>query len=263
MDAIMNITENLPKAIVSTTSINNSLKFKMESMLAVDSTELVDDDNSKVGSTISEVNTPVIGRFTGIFAKLDSYSVNKRFYSAAFWKSVLSSKDVQSDLSSGLMLGIMEHPNVKMNYTKEGLTTARHPKNAGFVVKRLWIDGRDVMGEAYILNTPLGRRLATYFLAKDKYNKPLIELFVSARGFTKEDYFDQHGIDHMNPNDYLLESFDVVMNPGIKGARVKMENHKSTHPMVPKSESCSDTIPALTVEQITEQLRAELQLTNI
>lgn len=263
MEAIMIVNEKPAKEIVSTSSINNSMKFKMESVLKIDSTGLVNDDNSKVASTIPEVNTPVIGRFIGIFAKLDSYSVNKRFYSANFWKSVLASKDVQSDLSSGLMLGIMEHPNVKMNYTKEGLITARHPQNAGFVVKRLWIDGRDVMGEAYLLNTPLGRLLATYFLAKDKHNKPLIELYISARGFSKEDYFDQDGIDRMNPHDYFLEAFDVVMNPGIKGARVKMENHKDVRPMNSKSESCLDNIPVMTVEQITEQLRAELQLTNI
>lgn len=250
------------KIVISTSSLNHSKKFKMES---VDPSLLVNDDPSKLGSSIPEVNTPVIGRFTGIFAKLDSYSTNKRFYSANFWKMVLATKDVQSDLTSGLMLGIMEHPNVKQNYTKEGLVTARHPQNAGFVVKRLWIEGRDVMGEAYILNTPLGRLLATYFLAKDKFNKPLIELYISARGFSEKDYFDQAGIDHMNPNDYFLESFDVVMNPGIKGARVKMEARKDVRPMTSKSESHSvaSTIPVLTESQITEQLRAELQLTNI
>lgn len=200
-------------------SINASDQFKMESF--------VESEKSKYGegfSTISEVTTPVIGVFSGIFAKLDSMSVNQRFYSAKFWRSVLSSEKVKTALRTGSMVGIFEHPNVMTNYDDLGHATARHPMNGAFVVKRLWIEGKNVMGEAYLLNTPLGRLLATYFLAKDRFGKPLVELNISARGYSKDDYFDDRGIDQMNENDYYLQSFDVVMNPGIKGARVKMES---------------------------------------
>lgn len=205
--------------MVNDLSINNSDRFKMESY--------VESTKSSAMSLIPEVSNPVIGVFSGIFAKLDSMSVNKRFYSEDFWRKVLSSSRVKEALRSGSMIGIFEHPNVMGNYDKQGNPTCRHPQNGAFVVKRLWIEGRNVMGEAYLLNTPLGRLLATYFLAKDRFNKPLIELFISARGYSKNDYFDDQGIDQMNPNDYLLQSFDVVMNPGIKGARVKMESDET------------------------------------
>lgn len=205
--------------MVNDLSINNSDRFKMESY--------VESTKSSAMSLIPEVSNPVIGVFSGIFAKLDSMSVNKRFYSEDFWRKVLSSSRVKEALRSGSMIGIFEHPNVMGNYDKQGNPTCRHPQNGAFVVKRLWIEGRNVMGEAYLLNTPLGRLLATYFLAKDRFSKPLIELFISARGYSKNDYFDDQGIDQMNPNDYLLQSFDVVMNPGIKGARVKMESDET------------------------------------
>lgn len=258
--------DSIEKIVVSTTCLNNPLKFKLESVAAVGDLVTTSDD-TRAASPISELNTPVIGVFSGVFAKLDSYSVNERFYSADFWKKVLESDRVKAALRSGTMLGIFEHPNVMDNYTKDGRHTARHPQNAGFVVKRLWIEGRDVLGQAYLLNTPLGRLLATYFLAKDKFDKPLIELFISARGYSREDYIDAQGIDRMNPNDYVLQSFDVVMNPGIKGARVKIESVKTDHDaqnQLAKLENASNEAAAqLSRDAIAAEFREELSLRNI
>lgn len=210
-----NLSNKLPKLDEFEFSLNSGSEFKFESA-----------GSNYSSSDISELRTPVLGRFTGIFAKLDSMSTNGRFYSKRFWISVLNSERVRFFLQTGRMIGIFEHPESKGNYTEDGLLTARHPANGAFIVKRLWIEGNNVMGEAYLLNTPLGRILATYFLAKDKSGKPLVELYISARGYSEKDYFDTAGIDQMNPDDYFLQSFDVVMNPGIKGARVKMESRK-------------------------------------
>lgn len=199
-------------------SLLDSSQFKFESFVQNTS------DYTKAQTTIPELTMPVIGVFSGIFAKLNSMSVNKRFYSADFWRKVLASDKVKSDLQRGSMIGIFEHPTITTNYNNLGQTTSRHPANGGFVVKKLWIDSENVVGEAYLLNTPLGRLLATYFLACDRNGIPLFDLCISARGYSVNDYFDEYGIDQMNPNDYVLDSFDIVMSPGIKGAKVKMES---------------------------------------
>lgn len=245
-------------------SLNTNDSFKFESLIRSNPADSF--STSGAAQVIPELSHPVIGKFSGIFAKLNSMSVNRRFYSKNFWIKVLDSYPVLSDLESGKMLAIFEHPNVTENYTKEGIATARHPMNSAFVVKRLWIDGDDVMGEAYILNTPLGRLLATYFLAKDEKGKPLIQLFISARGYTQKDYFDQNGIDHMNPDDYRLQTFDVVMNPGIKGARVKLESDdKSTNEELAKLESFSEEVKRYydRQESIKNDLRSELNLKTV
>lgn len=163
------------------------------------------------------------------------------------------------------MLGIFEHPNVPTNYTEDGLFTARHPINAAFVVKRLWIEGSNVMGEGYILNTVLGKLLATYFLAKDSQNRPLIQLFISARGYSQNDYFDSDGIDQMNPSDYLLQSFDVVMVPGIRGASVKMESKSEEGLLLSKLESYTDEAAKVysLKSKLQDELRTELNLKNV
>lgn len=248
--------------LVNDLPINTSKKFKLEAKI-----NPLDDYSN---SPISEVAYPVIGSFTGIFAKLDSMSVNKRFYSDKFWRKVLASDSVKTALRSGTMLGIFEHPNVMGNYDKSGHATARHPQNAAFVVKRLWIEGKNILGEAYLFNNPLGRLLASYFLGKDKFGNPLIELNISARGYSRKDYFDENGIDQMNPNDYILQSFDVVMNPGIKGARVKMESDESdniddqVYEFLEKLESFTKEVSDYYQKKvIAESLRDELQLKSV
>lgn len=251
----MEVEKQLLKSDDSEVSLNSGTLFKFES---------VGNFNYST-SDISELRTPVLGKFTGIFAKLDSMSTNKRFYSAEFWRKVLGSDRVKFFLKTGRMIGIFEHPEVKGNYNKLGLLTARHPANGAFIVKRLWIEGSNVLGEAYLLNTPLGRILATYFLAKDTLGVPLVELNVSARGYSEKDYFDQKGIDQMNYDDYFLQSFDVVMNPGIKGARVKMECDKLDCFLRSKTEGSLNDFQRVSImnSDIANSLRKELNLKSI
>lgn len=235
--------------------------FKLESLVKSESDSFL----TSSSSLIPEMSYPVIGKFTGIFGKLNSMSVNKRFYSKAFWEKIIESDRVIADLISGKMQGIFEHPNVMENYTKEGVATARHPMNSAFVVKKLWIDDQDVMGEAYLLNTPLGKLLATYFLAQDDRGQQLIQLFISARGYTEKDYYDANGIDIMNPSDYFLQSFDIVMSPGIKGARVKMESDSSANSVLGELDNFSKQVKShqLRNELTRSSLRSELNLKNV
>lgn len=194
-----------------------SFKFNMNESYAIP-------ENSPDISKVPEVSNPVLGTFSGIFAGVDMTSGNGRYYSRDFWTSVIKSEEVQNDLKKGSMLGIFEHPTVTEIYDQQGHPTMRHPQNGAFVVKDLNVDGDYVIGEAYLLNTPLGRLLSTYFLAKDKYGAPLIQLFISARGYSNSKHTNSRGQEVMDPKDYFLQSFDVVMNPGFKDARVSMNS---------------------------------------
>lgn len=219
-------------------------------------------------SDITELTTPILGSFTGIFGKVDSMSVNKRFYSKDFWTKVLNSPKVKSDLRMGHLFGTINHPNRRIDYTKEGEATARHIINASHVTKELSIDSEgNIIGRAFIFNNPLGRLLASYLLATDpSTGRPLVELSISARGYSQKDYFDSNGIDQMNPFDYELEGFDVVLKPGIPGARIKFESDDSANnEMLSKLESQSkrvlDKLEADT--RFIDSLRTELKLKHI
>lgn len=196
-------------------SLLTDSKFKYESIEATSNTG------------ISELDRPILGTFVGVFSRLDAYSGNKRYYSSDFWKSVLSRQSLKDDLNDGRMFGIFEHPMITDIENEQGQATMAHPKNAAFVTKELWIEGDNLMGRAYLLNTPLGRFLSSLFLAKDRNGLPLTKIYVSARGFSKKDYFDRNGIDVMNSNDYALPAFDATLTPGIAGTRVKWESQGS------------------------------------
>jgi hypothetical protein len=215
-------------------------------------------------ANIHELDTPVLGRITGEFGILDGTSTNKRFYSSHFWNTVIARPEVKKALELGRYLGIFEHPNVKLNYDENGHATARHPKNAGFVTKALWIDGNILNGEAYILNTPLGRLLATYFLARDKYDKPLIQLFISARGYSKNDYIDKTtGLDMMTPDDYLLNGFDVVLTPGLTHNSVKFESNLSDLEKFEGQEELLTYMKIYEDEIVRQMLRDEWNLQSV
>lgn len=223
---------------------SSDAKLKMESQ-----------GSSKI---LSELNQPILGKITGIFGKLDSYSVNKRFYSEKFWRQLLASDHVKTMLDTGRFLGIFEHPNITKQFTDDGQFTVAHPSNAAIVTKRLWIEGKNVMGVAYLLNTPLGRLLHTYFNAKDEFGKPMFEMNISARGYSERDYFDHRGIDIMDPNDYYLKGFDIVLKPGIKGARVKMESETPDSLIVSRLELLSREVAFRM--KYENDLRTELNL---
>jgi hypothetical protein len=214
-------------------------------------------------TNINELNTPVLGTFSGVFAKLDSMSVNKRWYSSKFWKSVLSKDYVKQALDNGSMLGTLEHPNVGTDFTKDGQVTSRHPSQSSHIVKELKIVGDEVIGKAYILNNSMGRALVSLLLATDENKVPLVNMHVSARGFSEHDYFDQNGIDQMNPDDYFLRTFDVVVNPGIKGTRIKYESDGSNdHNFINTDPSIIDNamLPIHESVSIANKLRSELNL---
>jgi hypothetical protein len=181
--------------------------------------------NSINATGLSELDNPIIGVLSGEYARLNSVSTNKRLYTEEFWKKVIYSEMVRKRLRDGLMVSTFEHTNARSFFTGEGELSSKHHFYGSHVVKELEVKGNIVWGRSYILNTPMGRLLAMYLRAKDSEGKPLFNVGISVRGFTRKDYINPiTGNDELRDDDYYLEAFDATLTPGILTARPKLES---------------------------------------
>lgn len=150
-------------------------------------------------------NTPqILARFQGQFFVPGGVSRNKRYYPESLWENVLARDTTQLSLKDG-MIGTLLHPeNEKLS----------HPMYASHVVKRLWVDGQKRgMGEAYVLDTPVGRIVETF------QKSGLVNLYVSSRAWGK--YIEGktfEGMPIVDENNYFFKTFDIVLEPGFMEA---------------------------------------------
>lgn len=163
----------------------------------------------------------VLGKMRGVFFKPDGISGNRRFYSFDLWNQCLESELTQERLRRG-MVGSYEHPSVANITTADGLPTTKHPVYEAMVTKKLTIekrrDGYYGIGEAYILNTPLGLILGTMLKATDENGVPLVKMFVSSRAWASAKDTTKDGIKILDEDTFFLESFDATRFPGVKEA---------------------------------------------
>ena len=164
----------------------------------------------------------VLGIMEGIFFMPNGYSRNKRFYSESLWRSTIEASYIKDKLSRGDFLGMFEHPGTRLAETSDGLITSAHPINAGIVTKNLRIVEHNGVkygiGKSYILNTPVGNAINVMLKSKDEDGKSLIKLAVSSRALARSTGKDNQGNEVLDAKSYYLESFDVVVNPGIAEA---------------------------------------------
>lgn len=156
----------------------------------------------------------VLAKFSGTFFVPDGASRNKRWYPESLWRKTLESQPVQKALQDG-MIGTLLHP------TDEKMA---HPMYASHVVKSLAIT-EDVdeargkvrktgRGEAFILDTPIGRIVETF------QRSGLVSLYVSSRAYGKYKKDEKHqGMPVVDENNYVLKTFDLVMEPGFLEAK--------------------------------------------
>lgn len=157
---------------------------------------LLEDYESKSGDF-------VLGRVRGVFFVPNGTSRNKRYYPRQTWEKAL--EECKSRLEDG-MLGTLLHPR-----TPEWA----HPVWSSHVVKRLWIGEDDKgYGEAYVLDTPVGRVVNTFL------RSGLVRLYVSSRAWGKTER--QGDVEVVVPGQYRLEAFDFVLEPGFLEARPEL-----------------------------------------
>jgi hypothetical protein len=196
------IKDTFDGALVYVRPESGSLKVDPESVM----------DHDKIMESVQKARKTmnnVLGVIEGVYFVPNGYSRNRRFYPKELWEEVL--KKVVPTLDKKAMVGTLEHP------TSE---EAAHPKNASHVVKKLYIgkDGKGY-GKSYILNTPMGSLVYVLGSAKDEEGNPIVPLYMSSRGLGKLSGYTRDGYEIVDPKSYILESFDVVLDPGFVDAK--------------------------------------------
>ena len=233
------IKDTFDGALVYVRPLNEPPKVDPESIMIHDK---IMESVSKARKSMNNV----LGIIEGPYFVPDGYSRNKRFYPKELWEEAL--KRVVPTLDKRAMVGTLEHPT-----TEE----AAHPKNASHVVKKLYIgkDGRGY-GKSYILNTPMGSLVFVLGSARDEEGNPIVPLYMSSRGLGKISGYTRDGYEIVDPKSYILESFDVVLDPGFLVAKPNLsEVVESVLPEIKKMEegrerffiSLLESIPSLEV----------------
>lgn len=155
----------------------------------------------------------VLGKLKGIFADIKNPTRNGRLYSERCWRNALASEDVKEKLENHMMLMELSHPTDRLESLEE--------RTCAYVDK-LSIDESNgvVIGEAVILDTPMGRILNTFVRSGMKVG-------VSSRGAGDERIME--GVNQIDPDTFVLETFDIVSMPAVKQARLALCESKQAN----------------------------------
>jgi hypothetical protein len=139
---------------------------------------------------------------TGKLQAADQKNGNGRVYPEKVLKREV--KNYEKLVRERRALGELDHPE----------DSVVNLKNASHMVRRIWWDGKDVMGTVEVLNTPSGKILQSLVESG-------VKLGISSRGLgsTKE----QSG-KTMVQDDFQLVCFDFVSEPSTTGAFMIKEN---------------------------------------
>jgi hypothetical protein len=138
-----------------------------------------------------------IVKFRGKFQEADAVNKNKRTYPF----NVLNDnvKGLQETIKNGGLIGELDHPT----------DSIVHFANASHKITRLWWDGKTLMGEGVILNTPHGKILKA--LINDG-----VRVGISSRG-VGNGKVNEEGILVIGES-YKLITFDAVADPSTSQA---------------------------------------------
>jgi hypothetical protein len=164
--------------------------------------EDLDLEERRVGDEV--LRLPKGGRWfvEGPFQRSDVENANRRKYPRGIWERLIAddASYVQKSIKERAMVGHLEHPG-------DGRTDGS--KGAILVTKATLEKDGTVMGQAEILDTPMG-------LILQEYTKKRVRWGVSSRG--NGSVKDDGTVDTDN---YVLETWDAVMKPSVPGAYPK------------------------------------------
>ena len=163
----------------------------------------------------SDISKPskykVLGRCSGNFQPIGTFSRNKRLYSEDLWPTVLKEEELQSRLAHRGVFGCLGHADklVDDRDLQEG--------KVSHIVTKLEVrkdaNGKPFLyGELEILDTPAGRILKAMYEGG-------ANLYVSSRAAGK--LFPVPGQDYalIKPEQYRFHCFDIVCRPGFLQAK--------------------------------------------
>ena len=149
----------------------------------------------------------ILGKIRGNFFVPDGVSRNNRFYPRDLWEKTLTNPNTVKRLQERRMLGTISHEQPLND-------TALLEGKISHIVTDLRVEGNKGVGEAVILDTPAGRNLNVLLRAGSK-------LFVSSRANGSFEG-EEKGVPRVNPETYILESFDFVIDPGFVQANPQL-----------------------------------------
>lgn len=138
-----------------------------------------------------------IVKFKGKFQEADAINKNKRSYPYAVLDSNI--KRLQETIKSGGLVGELDHPT----------DSIVHFSNASHKVTKLWWEGKTLMGEGAILNTPSGKILRSLI-------DNGVRVGISSRG-VGNGKVNEEGILVIGES-YRLITFDAVADPSTYSA---------------------------------------------
>lgn len=153
----------------------------------------------------------VLGKVTGVFFVPNGISRNNRYYPREVWERVCSDENIQTRIKERRFFGTIGHDQPIDD------VAIRDGKISHIVTDLRIEDGKGV-GEALILDTPAGNSLNTLLRAGSK-------LYISTRA--QGQFQGQHmGLPQVDPNTYILQSIDFVLDPGFYEATAKIIESK-------------------------------------
>lgn len=177
----------------------------------------------------------ILGKLKGIFADYKCGTRNSdRWYTERLWdERVFGSEDVMEALQTKTLFGELDHPDGDRCDTKA--------QNAAITITKLEKKPEEgvIYGEAEILDTPTGRIVKA--LADSG-----AQLGISSRGIGEEVF--EEGKNIIDPDTYDFITFDVVVTPANKKARVSLTESKKLNLLyesINKSINESDTVNQL------------------
>lgn len=185
----------------------------------------------------------ILAKVKGQFFCPDGKSRNGRFYPKSLWEKVIGNENVQRLLKKKLMFGTVGHDaELGEKAIRDGLTS--------HIMTNIYIDDNNQgMGEALILNTPVGKVLNTLLRAG-------CELYVSSRA--NGDFSGKReGLPVVNPDTYDLVGWDFVIDPGFLDANPSIaESYNSALSDLDEDElenNHGDKMEKVLVEHITNE----------
>lgn len=138
-------------------------------------------------------------RVRGPFQKAETRNANGRIYPSSLWERVLNDESLKNMIETKRMLGCVEHPAT-------GVTSLAEVSHIVTSLKR---EGNEIIGEAEILNTPSGMIIQELL-------RRGVPVGISSRG--RGSAVTRNGVEYVNPDDFVLETFDFVYKPSTPGA---------------------------------------------
>jgi hypothetical protein len=132
----------------------------------------------------------------GIFQRADEANNNQRIYPHKVLDNAV--KSLNEAIKERRLVGELDHPTYEMVKLS----------NASHLITNLWMEGKDVIGEAEILPTPAGKVVEGLIQGG-------VKIGISSRGMGT--LSESGGVKTVN-EDYKLLTFDIVADPSTRGA---------------------------------------------